>query len=174
MDARAPGRPIADRRGGSERRTADRRNADRRNPERSDPNRPDAGRRRQDRRLGSGSRRQDPRHQVPFGPCGVSGYLRTDDGTLWQASLWDISKRGCCLVVVGESTLDQGSLLLLTLHENVHLTSEELSVELCWQQNCQGYTTFLGVKLADDGELPEGSFLTFYLERHWAESEPIL
>lgn len=111
MDARAPGRPIGDRRGGSERRTtdrrnADRRNADRRNPDRSDPDRPDAGRRRQDRRQGTNSRHQGPRHQVPFGPCGVSGYPRTADGTLWQASLWDISRLSCCLVLVGESALD--------------------------------------------------------------------
>ena len=168
MDLRAPGRPIGDRRGGRKRRTADRRNAARRNPDRSDPDRPDAGRRRQDRRQGTNSRHQGPRHQVPFGPCGVSGYPRTADGTLWQASLWDISRRCCCLVLVGESALDQGSLLLLTLHENVHLTS----VELCWQQNCQGYTNSLGAKLAGDAELPEGIFLTFHLERHWAETEP--
>lgn len=149
MDARSPGRLVGDRRGGSERR--------------------DPGRRTQEARRSPTNRRQQPRHQVPFGAWAVTGVLRSADAAQWHTTLWDISRRGACLVVIGEPGLQPGESALLTLHD-MQADSLVLEVELCWQF-CQGRETFLGVQLSGGAEVPEDSFLAPYLEQTWAEGE---
>jgi hypothetical protein len=111
------------------------------------------------------------RHQVPFGAWAVTGVLRGQDGHLWPATLWDISRRGACLVVVGEPGLQPGDPARLTLHDSMHAEHLELEVELCWQF-CQGRETFLGVELSGGAQLPDDCFLAPYLEQTWAEGAP--
>lgn len=151
MDARSPGRPTGDRRGGSDRR--------------------EAARRLQESRRSPDNRRQQPRHQVPFGAWAVTGTMRGQDGQLWPVTLWDVSRRGACVVVIGEPDLQSGEAVQLTLHDSMHADSLVLEVELCWQF-CQGRQTFLGLELRGDAELPDDCFLAPYLEQTWAEGEP--
>ncbi|WP_411877116.1 PilZ domain-containing protein [Vulcanococcus limneticus] len=151
MDARSPGRPVGDRRSG----------ADRRSPDRLD----------QETRRTPGDRRQLPRHQVPFGAWAVTGVLRGQAGQRWPATLWDISRRGACLVVIGELSLQPGDSALLTLHDTMQVDSLELEVKVCWQFY-QGHETFLGVLLNGGADIPEHCFLAPYLEETWAEGEP--
>jgi hypothetical protein len=151
MDVQAPGRSVGDRRGDS-----DRREAKRSHPEtRRSPN----------------DRRQQPRHQVPFGAWAVSGFIRCRDGTSWSVILWDISRRGACVVVIGEPGLQSGETALLTLHDILHPESLVLEVELCWQFR-QASQTFLGLELSGGAELPDDCFLAPYFAKNWAEDGP--
>lgn len=151
MDARTPGSRVGDRRGGSDR--------------------SDAARRSQESRRSPDNRRQQPRHQVPFGAWAVTGVMRCQDERLWPVTLWDVSRRGACVVVIGEPALQSGEAAQLTLHDSMHAASLVLEVQQCWQF-CQGRQTFLGLELRGDAELPDDCFLAPYLEQTWAEGEP--
>ena len=151
MDAPKPGGRVGDRRGGSDRRDSERRNLEtRRSPD---------------------NRRQQPRHQVPFGAWAVTGVMRCQDGRAWPVTLWDVSRRGACVVVIGEPGLQSGEAAQLTLHDSMLADTLVLEVQLCWQF-CQGRQTFLGLELSDNAELPDDCFLAPYLEQTWAEGEP--
>ena len=150
MDVQAPGRSVGDRRGDSDRREAKRSHPEtRRSPD---------------------NRRQQPRHQVPFGAWAVSGFIRCQDGSNWPVTLWDVSRRGACVVVIGEPGLESGESALLTLHDILRPESLELEVELCWQFR-QVSQTFLGFELSGGAELLDDCFLAPYLEQNWSEGD---
>ena len=150
MNVQAPGRRVGDRR--------------------RDPDQHDAGLRGHETRRSPDNRRQQPRHQVPFGAWAVSGFIRCRDGSTCPVTLWNVSRRGACVVVSGEPGLQSGETALLTLHDILHPESLVLEVELCWQLR-QASQTFLGLELSGDAELPDDCFLAPYLQQNWAEGD---
>lgn len=136
---------------------------------RSDPpERPGSEERRSER-----DRRRDPRRQVPFGAWALSGVLRSEQGQTAAIHVWDLSRRGACLVIRGSWSPAVDQRLRLTLFDETQFNSLEVRLDVRWTFN-EGGENFVGVQLVGGLVWPRDTFLSPYLEATWAEGEPTL
>jgi hypothetical protein len=113
-------------------------------------------------RRGSVQNRRDERRSIPFSVA-PRGEVRADDGRHWNCTLWDVSRRGLCVVANGCFELPLGSDLHITLFEVVGLGSAAFKANLRWFASDE-FQTYLGMRFSDPDTLPTDSFLERYLQ----------
>jgi len=120
-----------------------------------------------DRRSGMSRRgslydRRDERRSIPFSVA-PRGEVRAEDGRHWHCTLWDVSRRGLCVVANGSFELPLGRELNLTLFEVVGLGSFTFTAHLRWFASDE-FQTYLGLQFHEPGTLPPDTFLEHYLQ----------
>jgi len=113
-------------------------------------------------RRGSVQNRRDERRSIPFSVA-PRGEVRTEDGSHWQCTLWDVSQRGLCVVANGCFELPLGSELSISLFEVVGLGSAAFKANLRWFASDE-FQTYLGLQFSEPSTLPPDTFLERYLQ----------
>jgi hypothetical protein len=113
-------------------------------------------------RRGSVHNRRDERRSIPFSVA-PRGEVRTEDGQHWHCTLWDVSRRGLCLVANGCFELPLGSELTISLFEVVGLGSAAFKANLRWFASDE-FQTYLGLQFKEPSTLPPDTFLERYLQ----------
>jgi hypothetical protein len=111
---------------------------------------------------GSVSNRRDERRSIPFSVA-PRGEVRAGDGRHWNCTLWDVSRRGLCVVANGSFELPLGCELHLSLFEVVGLGSFTVTAHLRWFASDE-FQTYLGLQLTEPSTLPPDTFLERYLQ----------
>ena len=113
-------------------------------------------------RRGSVVNRREERRSIPFSVA-PRGEVRTEDDRHWHCTLWDVSRRGLCVVAHGCFELPLGSELGIKLFEVVGLGSAAFKANLRWFASDE-FQTYLGLQFSEPSTLPPDTFLERYLQ----------
>lgn len=84
--------------------------------------------------------------------------------------LWDISRHGACLALLGPKSMVLPAPGRLSLVDSAQAERHELEVTVRWSTPLS-HTTFVGVQFSA-GLLPQDSFLRQYMRLTWTDTVP--
>lgn len=90
---------------------------------------------------------------------GVTAQLQHPQGMSTHGLLWDLSRRGACVLLNQHSSVQRGEELLLRLSPSLGLEVLEIQSLVCWSE-ASGNRMYLGLFFHRD-ELPADTFLEF-------------
>ncbi len=90
------------------------------------------------------------------------------EGPSYAATLWDITREGCCALVQGHPDQLLGQRCQLTIRDaqSPEVVSLEATLQWC---DPQMQNAFCGFWFLPQGGLPDGTFLESYLQVSWAD-----
>ncbi|MCP9791919.1 hypothetical protein KBZ20_05530 [Vulcanococcus limneticus Candia 3F8] len=89
-------------------------------------------------------------------------------GLTYPATLWDITREGCCALVQGHLDEQVGHRCQLTMRDaqSPEVVSLEATVQWC---DPEMHNAFCGFSFLQQGGLPVDTFLESYLQDSWAD-----
>lgn len=89
-------------------------------------------------------------------------------GPTYAATLWDLTREGCCALVQGHLDEQVGHRCQLTIRDAQSPEVVRLEATLQWCDH-QMHNAFCGFWFLGQGGLPAGTFLESYLQESWAD-----
>lgn len=117
--------------------------------------------------------RSHTRYPIPFSAGVIVVEIASTGGEqgdelLYAATLWDITRQGCCALVQGHPDALVGHRCQLTIRDaqSPEVVGVEATMQWC---DHQMHNSFCGFWFLGTEGLPTGTFLESFLQKHWTE-----